>query len=147
MKHKHAELMMQYAQDAMTTDKPWELWEARAPRKHDWYTLKSDPCWSTDFEYRRKPKTNAQIACDMLNRAYIALEAHSVEICEPNVDHIQKLVWDARKLIQEPKQHTIVLTTEQLEEVILACELVGWENEDFLSAEQILINALKGEVK
>jgi hypothetical protein len=56
-------------------------------------------------------------------------------------------VWDAMKLIQEPKQHTIVLTTEQLGEVILACELVGWENEDFLSAEQILINALKGEVK
>jgi hypothetical protein len=147
MKHKHAELMAQYAQDAMTTDKPWELWEARAPRKHDWYTLKSDPCWSVDFEYRRKPKTNAQIACELLDKAYDALEAHSVEICEPNVDHIQRMVWDARKLIQEPKQHTIVLTTEQLGEVILACELVGWENEDFLSAEQILINALKGEVK
>ena len=27
MKHKHAELMMQYAQDAMETDKPWERWE------------------------------------------------------------------------------------------------------------------------
>ena len=28
MKHKHAELMMQYAQDAMETDKPWERWES-----------------------------------------------------------------------------------------------------------------------
>jgi hypothetical protein len=145
MKHKHAELMAQYAQDAMTTDKPWESWEARAPRKHDWFVMKGDPCWSVDFEYRRKPKTNAQIACELLDKAYDALEAHSVEICEPNVDHIQRMVWDAMKLIQEPKQHTIVLTTEQLGEVILACELVGWENEDFLSAEQILINALKGE--
>ena len=27
MKHKHAELMMQYAQDAMETDKPWERWQ------------------------------------------------------------------------------------------------------------------------
>ena len=146
-RHKHAELMMQYAQDAMTTATPWELWEARAPRKHDWYTLKSDPCWSVDFEYRRKPKTNSQVACELLNRAYIALEAHSVEICEPNVDHIQKLVWDARKLIQEPKRHTIVLTTAQLKEVVMACDYPSWENEDFLSAEQILINALNGEVK
>jgi hypothetical protein len=149
MKHNHAELMMQYAADAMTTATPWELWEARAHPKRDWYTLKSDPCWSTDFEYQRKPKTNAQIACELLNRAYIALEAHSVEICEPNVDHIQKLVWDARKLIQEPepKQHTIVLTTAQLKEVVMACDYPSWENEDFLSAEQILLNALNGEVK
>ena len=147
MKHKHAELMAAYAADAMTTATPWELWEARAPRKHDWFVMKGDPCWSVDFEYRRKPKTNAQIACELLNRAYIALEAHSVEICEPNVDHIQRMVWDAMKLIQEPKQHTIVLTTAQLKEVVMACDYPSWENEDFLSAEQILINALNGEVK
>jgi hypothetical protein len=147
MKHKHAELMMQYAQDAMTTATPWELWEARAPRKHDWYTLKSDPCWSVDFEYRRKPKTNAQIACELLGKAYDALEEHSAIICEPNVDHIQRMVWDARKLIQEPKRHTIVLTTAQLKEVVMACDYPSWENEDFLSAEQILLNALNGEVK
>ena len=146
-KHIHAGNMAQYAQDAMTTDKPWELWEARAPRKHDWYTLKSDPCWSVDFEYRRKPKTNAQIACELLDKAYDALEEHSAIICEPNVDHIQRMVWDARKLIQEPKRHTIVLTTAQLKEVVMACDYPSWENEDFLSAEQILLNALNGEVK
>ena len=145
MKHKHAELMAAYAADAMTTATPWELWEARAPRKHDWFVMKGDPCWSVDFEYRRKPKTTAQIACELLNRAYIALEAHSVEICEPNVDHIQRMVWDAMKLIQEPKQHTIVLTTAQLKEVVMACDYPSWENEDFLSAEQILLNALNGE--
>jgi hypothetical protein len=147
MKHKHAELMAQYAADAMTTDKPWELWEARAPRKHDWFVMKGDPCWSVDFEYRRKPKTNAQIACELLATAHKALEAHSVEICEPNVDHIQRMVWDAMELIQEPKRHTIVLTTAQLKEVVMACDYPSWENEDFLSAEQILINALNGEVK
>jgi hypothetical protein len=145
MKHKHAELMAQYAQDAMTTDKPWELWEARAPRKHDWFVMKGDPCWSVDFAYRRKPKTNAQIACELLGQAHKALEEHSAEICEPNVDHIQQMVWDAMKLIQETKQHTIVLTTAQLKEVILACDYPSWENEDFLSAEQILLNALNGE--
>jgi hypothetical protein len=145
MKHKHAELMAAYAADAMETDKPWELWEARAPRKHDWFVMKGYPCWSVDFEYRRKPKqhtivlnteqlkeilmaceypswenedfksgvlaleaalgvqpkTNAQIACDMLGQAHDALEEHSAEICEPNVDHIQRMVWDAIKLLEQ----------------------------------------------
>lgn len=146
MKHKHAELMAQYAADAMTTDKPWERWEVGSDLDK-WRTLTNPPLWLPTHKYRRK--TNAQIACELLDAAYAALEKHSAEICEPNVDHIQWMVWDAMKLIQEPepKQHTIVLTTEQLKEVILACELVGWENEDFLSAEQILLNALNGEVK
>ena len=26
-KHIHADLMMEYAKDAMETDKPWERWE------------------------------------------------------------------------------------------------------------------------
>ena len=37
---------------------------------------------------------------------------------------------------------TIQLTQDQLEEVILACSLVGWENDDFASAEMTLIDAL-----
>jgi hypothetical protein len=107
--------------------------------------MKGDPCWIVDFEYRRKPKSNAQIACELLATAHKALEAHSVEICEPNVDHIQRMVWDAMELIQEPKRHTIVLTTAQLKEVVMACSHVGWENEDFASAVQLLVGALNGE--
>lgn len=145
MKHIHAEHMLQYAQDAMTTDKPAELWECRVPRRVDpkWESCGGNPVWSVDCEYRRKPKThtivlnteqlkeilmacdypdwqnenfktgvqvlqnalgiptktNEQIACGLLEKAYDALEAHSAEICEPNVDHIQKLVWDAMKLL------------------------------------------------
>jgi hypothetical protein len=48
-----------------------------------------------------QPKTNAQIACDMLGQAHDALEEHSAEICEPNVDHIQLLVWGAMKLLEQ----------------------------------------------
>ena len=29
--HKHADLMLQYAQDAMETDKSWEWWEVKVP--------------------------------------------------------------------------------------------------------------------
>ncbi len=46
---------------------------------------------------------------------------------------------------RRPKQHTIVLNTEQLKEVVMACSHVGWENEDFASAVQLLIKALTGE--
>jgi hypothetical protein len=152
-RHKHAGHMAAYAADAMTTDKPWELWEINTTPYSSWAKLATSPTWSEYNEYRRKPKTNAQIACELLDKAYDALEEHSAEICEPNVDHIQRLVLNAKLLLQMPedkpalKQHTIVLTTEQLKEVILACEFPSWENEDFLSAEQILLNALNGEVK
>ena len=56
MKHKHAELMMQYAQDAMETDKPWERWEFRISIHDDWTTLGGNTMWYTDYQYRRKPK-------------------------------------------------------------------------------------------
>ena len=56
MKHKHAELMMQYAQDAMETSEPWELWEMKYPTEKDWLTLDCNPLWQGAIEYRRKPK-------------------------------------------------------------------------------------------
>jgi hypothetical protein len=69
--------------------------------------LATSPTWSEYNEYRRKPKTNAQIACELLDKAYDALEAHSVEICEPNVDHIQRLVLDAKLLLQMPEDKPV----------------------------------------
>jgi hypothetical protein len=98
MKHKHAELMMQYAQDAMEGDKPWVLWQFKRPCSDEWLGCGNNPTWYTDHEFRRKPK-----------------------------------------------QHTIVLNTEQLKEVVMACSHVGWENEDFASAVQLLVKALNGE--
>ena len=56
MKHKHAELMMQYAQDAMETDKPWELWEYSHSSSNGWRNLDKMPSWCIANEYRRKPK-------------------------------------------------------------------------------------------
>ena len=56
MKHKHAELMTQYAQDAMETDKPWERWEYRSNIHADWTTFAGNALWYDDFQYRRKPK-------------------------------------------------------------------------------------------
>lgn len=54
--HIHAELMAQYAEDAKTTDKPWELWEGKN-LFNKWVPLPFTPVWETNREYRRKPKT------------------------------------------------------------------------------------------
>lgn len=56
-KHIHAELMLQYAQDAMETDKPWERWEFFSHIREVWVRLGSSPCWFTNAQYRRKKET------------------------------------------------------------------------------------------
>jgi len=56
MKHMHAELMAQYAQDAMETDEPWERWEFR-DFDVDWSDCRGHPSWMEHRQYRRKPQT------------------------------------------------------------------------------------------
>jgi hypothetical protein len=53
--HKHAALMLQYAQDAAETETPWERWEWR--RGHGWIDMTGSPLWVNEYEYRRKPRT------------------------------------------------------------------------------------------
>ena len=55
--HPHAALMMQYAQDAAETDKPWWRWECRLDDSHPWESINHNPGWSPGYSYRRKPKT------------------------------------------------------------------------------------------
>ena len=64
--HKHAALMLQYAQDAMETDKPWERWEYSDTStldqhgekiRDDWYDCGENPDWRPSVKYRRKPQT------------------------------------------------------------------------------------------
>jgi hypothetical protein len=57
MKHIHAELMMQYAEDAMNNDKPWLLWESKDEHDECWKTRFVHPRWIKEVQYRRKPKT------------------------------------------------------------------------------------------
>jgi hypothetical protein len=54
--HKHAEAMMEYAKDAMETDKPWERWEFQTPGygSKSWTHLCIHPIWSEDKIYRKK---------------------------------------------------------------------------------------------
>ena len=54
--HKHAALMLQYAQDWAETDEPWKRWEV-ASSSDNWGALCSHPYWNEEYEYRRKPRT------------------------------------------------------------------------------------------
>lgn len=53
--HKHAELMLQYAQDAAETERPWERWEFKTDGD-TWVELSKNPSWFEDRKYRRKPQ-------------------------------------------------------------------------------------------
>ena len=55
-KHIHAELMMQYAKDAMESETPWEQWEWYDSGTYNWDTLKGNPFWNEDIKYRKKQK-------------------------------------------------------------------------------------------
>ena len=55
--HKHAALMLQYAQDALETETPWERWQVRGSMYEMWDSLENHgPLWHPDWEYRRKPR-------------------------------------------------------------------------------------------
>jgi hypothetical protein len=70
MKHKHAELMKLYAEDAMETDKPWERWEYRGPSDRTWSDTCLHPIWDERWEYRRKPD-QAQADIEAFNEWWI----------------------------------------------------------------------------
>lgn len=53
--HKHAALMLQYAQDAAETPRPWERWEVKI-NNGEWCELNGNPNWVDDWGYRRKPQ-------------------------------------------------------------------------------------------
>ena len=55
-KHIHAEMMMQYAQDAMETPRPWERWEMYGKVTGSWISLGECFFWRPENQYRRKPK-------------------------------------------------------------------------------------------
>ena len=58
MKHKHAELMLMYAQDAMETNTPWEMWESFNTLSQSWMNLECNPSWHQFSQYRRKESIN-----------------------------------------------------------------------------------------
>lgn len=56
-KHIHADLIEQYAQDAMTTEEPWKLWECFREISGEWNTCNEALAFFSNKKYRRKPRT------------------------------------------------------------------------------------------
>ena len=54
--HKHAALMLQYAQDAAETDKPWKRWEWWYSSANKFVPCCRHPSWNANYEFRRKPQ-------------------------------------------------------------------------------------------
>jgi len=61
--HIHAALMLQYAQDAAETDKPWERWESlpSTSTSLDWIGCVANPFWHFGVQYRRKATRLKQV--------------------------------------------------------------------------------------
>ena len=58
MKHKHAELMVEYAKDAMEINEPWLRWQFYSKTFGRWIDCHAvAPSWYEQTEYRRKPQT------------------------------------------------------------------------------------------
>ena len=55
--HKHAGLMLQYAQDALETETPWERWEIKFSSMGGWSSVVVPFAFLEEYEYRRKPRT------------------------------------------------------------------------------------------
>ena len=49
--------MLEYAQDALTSDTPWQFWEVLSPNELEWEPLTTHPGWYDYAKYRRKPRT------------------------------------------------------------------------------------------
>jgi len=62
--HCHAHLMLQYAEDATTTDKPWNLWEVCFGSR--WVPLKTHPEWAQAAQYRRKTLPDLEVDARVL---------------------------------------------------------------------------------
>ena len=118
--HIHAHLMSQYAEDAMVSETPWEMWEWCC--NGEWVTCKKSPGWWECAQYRRKPKTHIVNGVEIPDlrvnpkyneRYYLANPTksefvHLYTFCGDNQDNL----WSKRGLIykhtEEGKQAAIL---------------------------------------
>lgn len=112
--HIHAALMLQYAQDASTTDKPWELWEYFAD--HEWERITGSPAWNDDTKYRRKPRTIRIGEIDIPEPVREPLqngEKYFVPAIDCGYDEINSFEWDGDSTDKRLLKQGMVHLTEE----------------------------------
>ena len=125
-KHIHADLMLQYAQDAMTTDKPWLLWEFYdgydydIPKREEdrWHTCLANFGFCSNGKYRRKPETFKINGFDVPEPVRQQLKDGQVyyTITMTNSDPISDAYWDGCPFdLRALKRGVIHLTREAAE--------------------------------
>jgi len=103
MKHRHADLMLLFANDAQETDKPWKRWEYYCVGGK-WLPLRGTPVWDELINYRRiKPKTDHQTFVEYMDDiAEVAFKsnpyAHDVDVtASKGIIHIDTNEFDPIK--------------------------------------------------
>lgn len=71
--HKHAQQMLEYAQDALNSEYPWKNWEY-LDTSGIWNSLEAHPVW-TGVGYRRKIRTVTVEIPEELARDFVELKA------------------------------------------------------------------------
>ena len=111
--HVHADLMALYAEDAKTTDKPWELWQIKNI-SGEWRDLTCNPSFATHLGYRRKPKTHTVNGVEVPDLRIDAKEGEYYYLPDPTEPEftykyeatidICDTVWTSRRLCYEPTE-------------------------------------------
>ncbi|PQQ22787.1 hypothetical protein [Photorhabdus hindustanensis] len=112
--HVHAELMMQYAKDALKTDEPWKLWQVCFNGKWVSFTT-SNPTWLIDLEYRRKPEIITvgkvrfpkPIDYELENgdKYYIVFNPYMMKWCNRDEDYLRLKEGRIHLTLEAAKQH------------------------------------------
>ncbi len=58
MKHKHADLMLEYAKQAQVSEEPWRNWEVSYEGEGVWFDISVQPSWAINKEFRMKNTFN-----------------------------------------------------------------------------------------
>jgi hypothetical protein len=94
--HKHAAAMLQYAQDAAETDKPWERWEGALGDVYS--TLDNNPNWSIALKYRRKQPATVTVTFECSNKGRSTMTANKhANIFRALADGDDISKWECKK--------------------------------------------------
>lgn len=88
--HPHAELMMQYAEDAKTHAEPWELWQIKTG-SFNWIDCKISLAWDPTSEYRRKSKTHTVHGVEIPDLRVLPEIGDYYYLADPTVSELAEL--------------------------------------------------------
>lgn len=111
--HIHAESMAQYAEDAKTSETPWELWQMKSV-DGVWRGCEAHPVWVSSTVYRRKPKTHVVNGVEIPDLRIDPKEGDRFYLVDPTEGDLTYRythtgddcdeVWVSRRLCYEPTE-------------------------------------------